>query len=97
MYEKNVASFDEMTNFSKDLRRHLDGHFVISPLALEERLVSAKDGTEKFLFRTHDGLYVESGPPQKRRHRRREGDGLCFEPGRLRHGLRILPDRDDRF
>lgn len=60
IYEKNVSSFDEMTNFSKDLRSRLGERFILSPLTLEDRLVSQIDGTEKFLFRTHDDQFIES-------------------------------------
>lgn len=60
IYEKNVASFAEMTNFSKDLRSRLDEKFILSPLVLEDRLLSKIDGTEKFLFRTHDDQFIES-------------------------------------
>jgi 23S rRNA (adenine2503-C2)-methyltransferase len=60
LYEKNVASFNEMTNFSKELRGHLDETYTVSALEFVERLVSRIDGTEKYLFRTHDGEYIES-------------------------------------
>ena len=60
LYEKNVDSFSEMTNFSKDLRQELDSKFSVSPLELEKRLISKIDGTEKYLFRTFDNLYIES-------------------------------------
>ena len=60
IYEKNVSSFDEMTNFSKDLRGRLADSFILSPLELEDRLVSSIDGTEKFLFRTRDNHFIES-------------------------------------
>lgn len=60
IYEKNVSSFDEMTNFSKDLRSRLGERFILSPLFLEDRLISQIDGTEKFLFRTHDDQFIES-------------------------------------
>lgn len=60
IYEKNVSSFSEMTNFSKDLRSRLGEKFILSPLALEDRLVSDIDGTEKFLFKTHDDQFIES-------------------------------------
>jgi len=60
LYEKNVDSFQEMTNFSKELRCHLDDAFAVRALELEERLVSRIDGTEKYLFRTRDGAYIES-------------------------------------
>ena len=59
LYERNIDSFMEMTNFSKDLRRTLAEQYVLSPLSLEERQVS-RDGTEKFLFRTCDDNFIES-------------------------------------
>lgn len=59
LYEINVESFSEMTNFSKELRRRLDERFILSPLALEDRKIAA-DGTEKYLFRTRDGNFIES-------------------------------------
>ncbi len=60
LYERNVDSFDAMTDFSKVLRKNLDERFSISALSLEERLVSKIDATEKFLFKTDDGYYIES-------------------------------------
>jgi 23S rRNA (adenine2503-C2)-methyltransferase len=60
LFEKNVDSFDDMSTFSKELRRALDERFEISALALEDRVVSELDGTEKFLFRTRDGHFIES-------------------------------------
>jgi 23S rRNA (adenine2503-C2)-methyltransferase len=60
LYEKNVDSFREMTNFSKELRNVLDERYELSALELEDRLVSALDGTEKYLFRTRDGHFIES-------------------------------------
>ncbi len=60
LYEKNVDSFEAMTNFSKELRARLDGYFSVNALELAERQVSAIDGTEKYLFRTVDGQFIES-------------------------------------
>jgi len=60
LYEKNVDSFDAMTNVSKELRGTLEEKFTINALSLEERLVSAVDGSEKYLFRTRDGNFIES-------------------------------------
>ena len=60
LYERNAESFDDMTDFSKDLRKELHDRFIISPLAVKQRQVSALDGTEKYLFRTADGHYIES-------------------------------------
>jgi len=60
LYEKNVPSFSEMTNFSKNLRGILDAEFEVSPLTLEDKQISRIDGTVKYLFKTHDGHYIES-------------------------------------
>ena len=60
LYEKNVTSFSEMTNFSKNLRDFLDEKFIISPLELKDRLISKIDNTEKYLFATHDNYFIES-------------------------------------
>jgi 23S rRNA (adenine2503-C2)-methyltransferase len=60
LYERNITSFHEMTDFTKVLRRRLDEEFILSPLELEDRVVSAVDATEKYLFRTLDGKYIES-------------------------------------
>lgn len=60
LYERNISDFNDMTNFSKDLRAKLSEEFSVAALTLEERLVSKIDGTEKYLFRTYDGHYIES-------------------------------------
>ncbi|MCP4134861.1 MAG: 23S rRNA (adenine(2503)-C(2))-methyltransferase RlmN [bacterium] len=60
LYERNIASFSEMTNYSKDLRGFLENNYVLTPLQLVERLVSTVDGSEKYLFETHDGYFIES-------------------------------------
>ena len=60
LYGKNIESFSEMTNFSKDLRRTLEDKYCASALSLEEKQISKIDDTEKYLFRTHDGNYIES-------------------------------------
>lgn len=60
LYERNVESFDQMTNFSKALRGTLDSMYRVSALELVSRQISKIDGTEKFLFRTIDGNLIES-------------------------------------
>lgn len=60
LYENNVDSFSEMTNFSKDLRNYLSENYTVSSLVLEERVSSKIDGTEKYLFKTFDNHYIES-------------------------------------
>ncbi len=53
-------SFDEMTNLPKSLRDTLKMYFNIYSVYPEKRLVSKIDGTVKYLFRLHDGEYIES-------------------------------------
>lgn len=55
-----VTSFDEMTNLSKQLRQRLDDNFVIFTATIEKKLISEYDDTNKYLFRLHDGEFVES-------------------------------------
>lgn len=59
MYTKYAPEIDAITEFSKDLRSHLNGIAFISNLKLVERLQSS-DGTEKFLFSLEDGNAIES-------------------------------------
>ncbi|TAL30399.1 MAG: 23S rRNA (adenine(2503)-C(2))-methyltransferase RlmN [Spirochaetes bacterium] len=60
LYEKNVDSFESMTNFSKGLRAELAARYAVSVIEVADRQLSALDGTEKFLFRTRDGHFIES-------------------------------------
>jgi 23S rRNA (adenine2503-C2)-methyltransferase len=60
LYGKNVASFDEMSNYKKELRALLSERFLASPLQLEEHRISEIDRSEKFLFKTRDNHYIES-------------------------------------
>lgn len=55
-----VTSFDEMTNISKALRQKLDDNFVIFTVSIEKKLISEYDYTQKYLFRLHDGEFIES-------------------------------------
>lgn len=55
-----VESYDEMTDISKQLREKLKEVSYVSTLAVEEKYVSAIDGTVKYLFRLPDGNCIES-------------------------------------
>lgn len=57
---RGVTSFDEMSDISKALREKLAECSVITVPQIERKLVSAVDGTVKYLWRLHDGEYVES-------------------------------------
>ncbi|MEO6444718.1 MAG: 23S rRNA (adenine(2503)-C(2))-methyltransferase RlmN, partial [Gemmatimonadaceae bacterium] len=54
-----VTVFDEITTLSRELRAALDEHFELPRLELATRQHSS-DGTEKFLFRLHDGQAIET-------------------------------------
>ena len=59
LYQKDVHSFDEMTNLSKKFRQAMEQVSFISillPLLVEE----SSDGTKKFLFQLEDGNRIES-------------------------------------
>ncbi|MDE6658545.1 MAG: 23S rRNA (adenine(2503)-C(2))-methyltransferase RlmN [Eubacterium sp.] len=60
LHKYGVASFDEMTNISKDLRLKLSDVYFISNCQIEQKYVSKIDDTVKYLFRLYDGEYVES-------------------------------------
>ncbi len=59
IYEKYASSIDEITEFSKELRKALEELAFISCIRIVKRLVSS-DGTEKFLFSLDDGRLIES-------------------------------------
>ena len=59
LHKKCVSSFDEMSNISKQLKQQLDEVFTLKTCSIERKLVSAVDGTVKYLFRLEDGEYLE--------------------------------------
>lgn len=60
LHQKQVASFDEMTNLSKALRKKLEDNYVIKNLKIVEKLVSKEDNTIKYLFDIGDNIVIES-------------------------------------
>ena len=58
-YKKHAASYEEMTNLPAPLRETLAAEHPIQNLTLAQKTGSA-DTTQKFLFRLHDGRYVET-------------------------------------
>ena len=60
IHEKLVDSFDEMTNLSKDLREKLKANYTLNSMEAAAVQTSKIDGTQKYLFRLHDGHVVES-------------------------------------
>ncbi len=59
LWQKPVASFDDMTDLPKAFRELLGQHFAIPrlPLVTEQR---STDGTRKFLFQMADGQSIET-------------------------------------
>ena len=49
-----------MTNLPQKLREQLENYFSIYSVECEKRLGSKVDGTEKYLFKLHDGVYIET-------------------------------------
>src|ERR1041384_5386724 len=72
IHGRRLRSFEQMTNLPKDLRSQLEQQATISTLTLESRYLST-DGTRRYLFKTRDGLPVETVfIPEERR------DTICF-------------------
>ncbi|MGB9499862.1 MAG: 23S rRNA (adenine(2503)-C(2))-methyltransferase RlmN [Dissulfuribacterales bacterium] len=59
VYIRQVDTFDEMTDLRKDVRQMLTDNLVISRLE-NVKMEESEDGTQKFLFRLHDGNFIES-------------------------------------
>ena len=59
LWEVPAASFDDMTELPVALRAALDERFTLPRLELAARQAST-DGTQKFLFRLHDGEAIET-------------------------------------
>ncbi len=59
LYKKDIRSFDEMANLPAPLREWLKERFCPGGVEIEQTLED-KDGSQKILYRLHDGLQVES-------------------------------------
>jgi 23S rRNA (adenine2503-C2)-methyltransferase len=57
---RGAKDFDEMTDLSKQLREELKLSAGVSGLNIRRKLVSAVDGTAKYLFELQDGNIIES-------------------------------------
>jgi len=60
LHKRGAESFDEMTDISKNLRDYLKNSFDIYNCTIEKKLVSMYDNTVKYLFKLHDGEFIES-------------------------------------
>jgi 23S rRNA (adenine2503-C2)-methyltransferase len=59
LWQKAAISFEEMSNLPKELREHLNTHFIIRPITLDKSQFSS-DGTIKCRFKLHDGHFIEA-------------------------------------
>ncbi|MBQ3394330.1 MAG: 23S rRNA (adenine(2503)-C(2))-methyltransferase RlmN [Oscillospiraceae bacterium] len=59
LHQKNVNSFDEMTDISKTMRETLKQECVITTVSVRKKQVS-KDGTIKYLYQFEDGNCIET-------------------------------------
>lgn len=60
LHKSFKTDFNEMSDISIELRQILDDNFVIFDCSIEKKLISEYDGTIKYLFRLHDGEYIET-------------------------------------
>jgi 23S rRNA (adenine2503-C2)-methyltransferase len=60
IYEKKAVSFAAMTDLARPLRQKLAANASLGQLALDRTLSSPRSGSTKYLFRTRDGLAIES-------------------------------------
>lgn len=60
VWEKGETSISKMTNISNSLREKMEKEFCGEPMTLSKTEESADGETKKFLWRLHDGLFVES-------------------------------------
>lgn len=60
IHKKNVDSFDEMSNLSKDLRENLKQKAVLNKANIVEKFISKDDGTIKYLFEIENNNIIES-------------------------------------
>ena len=58
LWQKNAASFEEMSNLGKALRERLAEHFLIERIELKDQQISS-DKTIKCAFTTYDNRVVE--------------------------------------
>ncbi|HPD88213.1 MAG TPA: 23S rRNA (adenine(2503)-C(2))-methyltransferase RlmN [Oscillospiraceae bacterium] len=59
LHQKRAEDFSEMTELPKAVREQLSAHYHLAKVSIERKLVSAKDGTVKYLYALEDGEHVE--------------------------------------
>ena len=73
LHQKKVTSFAEMSDLSLPLREKYNQKYYIASINVQKRLVSALDGTVKYLYGLADGNTVEAVLMQYR-----HGTSLCI-------------------
>ncbi len=60
MYKHGVANTGSMNNISKELKNIIDNQCTLNTLEIEKIDKSSVEKTQKILFKTHDGHFIES-------------------------------------
>tara|TARA_Y100000768_G_scaffold323774_1_gene260358 strand:- start:2034 stop:3080 length:1047 start_codon:yes stop_codon:yes gene_type:complete len=60
MYKHGVANARSMNNISKELKNIIDNQCTLNTLEIEKIDKSSVEKTQKILFKTHDGHFIES-------------------------------------
>ena len=60
MYKHGVANAGAMNNISKELKNIIDNQCTLNTLEIEKIDKSSVEKTQKILFKTHDGHFIES-------------------------------------
>lgn len=60
IYKNFVADFDSLDTIPKDLRQKLNENSFFTSLEIEQEVTSKNGQTTKILFKTKDGLFIES-------------------------------------
>lgn len=59
LHQRRASDFSQMSDLPLQLRSQLAERYYINAVQVEKKLVSAIDGTQKFLYRLMDGECVE--------------------------------------
>lgn len=60
LHQKNISSFDELTDISKDFRKKLSEKAKIQKVSSLEKFISSEDNTTKYLFQIENDYIIES-------------------------------------
>ncbi|MBQ0058508.1 MAG: 23S rRNA (adenine(2503)-C(2))-methyltransferase RlmN [Lachnospiraceae bacterium] len=60
LHKNGAVTYDEMTNLPASMREKLNEQAPLQRAVIETMQESAIDGTRKYLFKLHDGYYIES-------------------------------------